>query len=99
MPHVKISYPYKTKDGERRTQGQVLYVTSAEAKTIEADGRGKVVKLDPADVVKVANGESLQAPSADIPQRPAEPAPVPVPPAVEAKPARRAPVKRDDADE
>lgn len=57
MPHVKIGYPHKSKDGTRRVQGETVYVSSAEAKTLVADGKGKIVKPTPEEVVALGGGK------------------------------------------
>lgn len=57
MPHVKIGYPHKAKDGTKRVQGDIVYVTSEEARNIVADGKGKIVKPSPEEVVKLGGGK------------------------------------------
>ncbi|MBB5431347.1 hypothetical protein [Nocardiopsis composta] len=59
MPHVKFGVPYTTSDGKTHVQGETAYVSSGDAKKIVADGRGKVVKLSPEEVLEVAG---VQAP-------------------------------------
>ncbi|KOX10141.1 hypothetical protein [Nocardiopsis sp. NRRL B-16309] len=57
MPHVKIGYPHKAKDGTKRVQGETVYVSSEEARALVADGKGKVVKPSPEEVVKLGGGK------------------------------------------
>lgn len=61
MPHVHISYPHRAKDGTKRVQGETVYVTSAEARTLVADGKGKVVTPTPQEVVKLAEASKPKA--------------------------------------
>ena len=65
MPHVKIGYPHKAPDGTKRVQGETVYVSSAEAEGIVADGKGKIVKVSPKEAVKIAEAAK---PKADKPK-------------------------------
>jgi len=76
MPHVKIGYPHKAPDGTKRVQGETVYVSSAEAAGIVADGKGKIVKVKPAEAVKIAEASK---PKDDKPAPKQEEAPKPLP--------------------
>lgn len=53
MPHVKIGYPHKGKDGSSRQPGDIVWVGPQEARDIIAGGKGKEVKLSPAEIVEL----------------------------------------------
>lgn len=72
MPHVEISYSHRTKGGVSRDAGEVVYVSSAEADAIVRDGRGKVVKPSPEEVVKLAGKQVPARGQAAAPKRPAK---------------------------
>jgi len=74
MPHVRIGYPHKAPDGTKRVQGETVYVSSTEAAGIVADGKGKIVKVDPAEAVKIAEAAKPKAKPA-----PKQEAPKPLP--------------------
>ncbi|MEU0236779.1 hypothetical protein ABZ234_03745 [Nocardiopsis sp. NPDC006198] len=76
MPHVKIGYPHKAPDGSKRTQGETVYVSSAEAEGIVADGKGKIVKVSPDEAVKIAEAAK---PKTDKPAPKQQEAPKPLP--------------------
>lgn len=60
MPHVKIGYPHKTKTGEKRVQGDIVYVSPQEARDLVDGSKGKIVTPSPEEIV------ALHAPKADF---------------------------------
>lgn len=65
MPHVRIGYPHKTKDGAKRAQGDIVYVSPQEARDLVDGGKGKIVEPSPQEIVdlhKATKGEPKPAP-------------------------------------
>jgi len=94
MPHVKIGYPHKAPDGTKRTQGETVYMSSAEAEGIVADGKGKIVKVSPKEAVKIAKAaadaakpKAKVAPESDAANTDSKPLPKRPVPAKTEKPA------------
>lgn len=74
MPHVRIGYPHRAKDGTKRVQGDIVYLTSAEARAVVADGKGTIVQPSPEEVVKLA-GKKVPAKPAQEPREQDKPEP------------------------
>ncbi|MFL1440398.1 hypothetical protein [Nocardiopsis protaetiae] len=77
MPHVKIGYPHKAKDGSRRSPGDVVFVSPQEARDLVADGKGKEVKPSPEEIVELqrtADKAAAEKEKATKPKAPAKPA-------------------------
>ena len=69
MPHVRIGYPHKTKSGEKRSQGDIVYVSPQEARDLVDGGKGKIVKPSPQEIVdlhKATKGEPKQGAKAAV---------------------------------
>ncbi|MFY7065996.1 hypothetical protein ACOQFV_09055 [Nocardiopsis changdeensis] len=78
MPHVKIGYPHKGKDGSSRQPGDIVWVGPQEARDIIAGGKGKEVKLSPEEIVELqraADKAAAEKEKATKPKAAAKPAP------------------------
>ena len=43
MPHIEVSFPHRGDDGKTRKAGDVVYVSSAEARRLVGDSVAKVI--------------------------------------------------------
>ncbi|WP_435110164.1 hypothetical protein [Nocardiopsis synnemataformans] len=69
MPHVKIGYPHKTKDGTKRAQGDIVYVSPQEARDLVDGGKGKIVRPSPQEIVDLHKPKQKDEPKAIEPAK------------------------------
>ncbi|PRX91984.1 hypothetical protein [Allonocardiopsis opalescens] len=75
MPHIEVSFPHRGSDGTKRQPGDVVYVSSAEARRLTSDSVAQVVPTPKPEKAPTAESEGAEKPKSAARTRKADPEP------------------------